>query len=230
MRYLILILFINIVNINLFAQDSLKSIKETKLLLKYSPFSLFGDYMTPSTGIQIGAEFMIAKKWSIQQDFDYIYKLKNKDTTSWTFPFYFTIKTLKGFRTDTEIKYYLGEKSLYGFYTSLHILYQYTEATKNLKYYCKNDYTVYKNIIGIHGKIGYQVIIGKKTGLVIDMAIGPGIRFLKTKTFNYDLPKNRISENVRSTFYPYDDCGYEIDHRFITRLSFSGSLKIGFAI
>ncbi len=222
MRYLILILFINIVNINLFAQDSLKSIKETKLLLKYSPFSLFGDYVTRSCGVQLGAEVNLSKRVSLQQDIGYIFNLSKKKNCFTGYNFTnICLKKINGIRTDTEIKYYLQKqnKSLNGFYLAPHLLYQFTRAIKIYE----DNYYIDRNMIGLHLKFGWQFV--SKKGLVIDLALGPGKRYILS-TPSKDSRKIAIHENEWADFFRY----YKYyESKYIYSFSISGSFKLGWA-
>ncbi len=222
MRYLILILSIFIINVNLFAQDSLKSIKETKLLLKYSPFSLFGDYVIRSCGVQLGAEVNLSKRVSLQQDIGYIFNLNQKNCCFIHHDFTgICVKKMNGIRTDTEIKFYLQKqnKSLNGYYFAPHLLYQFTRAIKIYE----DDYYIDRNMIGIHLKFGRQFI--SKEGFVFDIALGIGKRHILSKP-SKDPKKIAIRQNEWSEFFCYYKW-YESD--CINSFSISGSFKLGWA-
>lgn len=104
----------------MFGQNDSANLKKNRMIiLKYAPFSLFGDYMMPTRGVQIGAEVMIGKRWSLQQDVDYIFKNPNKDTAYKEGVYTFLLKKFIGFRTDIELKKYFKEKpkQMQGYYT-----------------------------------------------------------------------------------------------------------------
>jgi len=214
-----------------------KHAQQKMLAIKYSPFSLFGDYMTPSTGIQLGVEYQIGKRWSVEQDVDYIFNNKrinfdlfqekhiaNKNDII------FNYNKISGFRFDTEIKYFFNnnKNNISGFYNSFHFMYQYTNAKTNILYYKLYEYNVYENVIGFHDKIGYQFLIGKTKGLLIDMALGFGGRYFSTRTNELET----FSFEVGHSFfyrYPHYYGNYSNQAATInTFLSVSGSLKIGF--
>jgi len=222
MRYLILILFLNIANINLFAQDSLKNIKETKLLLKYSPFSLFGDYVIRSCGVQLGTEVNLSKRVSLQQDIEYIFNLNQENCHFECSDFTgICVKKMNGIRTDTEIKYYLSKSkpNLTGFYVAPHFLYQFTRAIKIYE----DDYYIDRNMIGLHLKFGRQFI--SKKGFVFDIALGIGKRCISSKPSKYQ-EKIVIWQSEWGEYFRYRKC-YEAGKDFF--FSISGSFKLGWA-
>jgi hypothetical protein len=224
MRYLILILFLNIANINLFAQDSLKNTKETKLLLKYSPFSLFGDYVIRSCGVQLGTEVNLSKRVSLQQDIEYIFNLNQENCHFECSDFTgICVKKMNGIRTDTEIKYYLSKSkpNLTGFYVAPHFLYQFTRAIKIYE----DDYYIDRYMTGLHLKFGWQFI--SKKGFVFDIALGIGKRYILSKP-SKDPRKIAIWQNEWREFFCYYKM-YESGTIIKNSFSISGNFKLGWA-
>lgn len=182
-------------------------------IIKYSPCSIFGDYVTTSWGVQLGVETNLSKQFSFQQDIQYIF-INRIDHGIISI----SVKNIKGIRTDTEIKYYFKRHNLNGHYFAPHLLYQFTRAI-NDDYY-NNEYYIDRNMIGLHGKIGWQYI--SKKGFVFDSAFGIGTRYISSRSNKNIIFDSNSYENWTLFFsnkiYRYGD-----------KLLFSvtGSFKIG---
>ncbi len=172
-KFHLFIIFLFINNYSVFANNDSLCCYKTNILLKYSPFSLCGDYVTTSSGVQLGVETNLSKQFSFQQDIQYIFVNRSDDGI-----LSIDVKDIKGIRTDTEIKYYFKKHSLNGNYFAPHLLYQFTRAIK--EDYYDNDYYIDRNMIGLHGKIGWQSI--SKKGFVFDVAFGIGARYISSKS------------------------------------------------
>ena len=197
-----------------FGQDTLKS-KERNLIIKFSPFLFVGgDFITNSIGLPIGIEFKINKKLSFDQNFSYI--MPCGDNGGYLM---LTVDKIKGLRSDSEIKQYLNNRNnSTGFYLATHLLYQYTKATTN--FHADNDEKVYRNLIALHEKIGWQSI--SKKGFVVDVAIGLGIRYAYSKS-NYTKNYSDIFNEFTPTYWYHKP--YEYGNKLF--FSFNSSFKIG---
>ena len=154
----------------LYGQDTL--IKQKKgIIIKFSPYLLFGDYITSSIGIPLGIEFKINKKLSFDQNFSYIMPAGNGGLLITD------VDKIRGIRTDSELKRYLNKRyNLTGFYLTTHLLYQYTDAIM-AGYY--GGLNVRRNLFALHEKVGWQSV--SKKGFVFDVAFGFGARYVTSK-------------------------------------------------
>jgi len=198
----------------LYGQDTL--IKQKKgILIKFSPYLLFGDYITSSAGIPLGVEFRINKKLSFDQNFSYIMPAGNGGLLITD------VDKIRGIRTDSELKRYLNKRyNLTGFYLATNILYQYTDAITA-------DYdgglNVRRNLFALHEKIGWQSV--SKKGFVFDVAFGFGARYVTSKS-SYDAGGHGYSYEANPLYW-YNK-SYENGSKWF--FSVNGSFKLGWKI
>ena len=195
----------------LYGQDTL--IKQKKgIIIKFSPFLLFGDYITSSAGIPLGVEFRINKKLSFDQNFSYILPVNNG---------FINVDKIKGIRLDSELKRYLNERNNFtGFYLTTHLLYQYTDAIM-AGYY--GGLNVRRNLFALHEKIGWQSV--SKKGFVFDVAFGFGARYVTSKS-SYDAGGHGYSYEANPLYW-YNK-SYENGSKWF--FSVNGSFKLGWKI
>lgn len=168
------------------AQDSLQQTKYPPVVnLKFSPLSL----IDPLSSVQFALEYQVAEKSSLQHEAGYISQmLYNED---WGY------KESSGVRLRNELRIYLGRQgtSLNGFYLAPELLFIHFRYERNAvfgqecsdpytcQYYQYKDYTVQKQVYGVHQKIGFQSTSGR---LVVDLYSGIGYRHVRVR--NIDSP------------------------------------------
>ena len=195
-----------------FGQDTLKNQKRN-FIIKFSPGLLLGDYITTSIGIPLGIEMKINKNLSFDQNFSYITSTGNTGGL-----FIIDVNKIKGIRSDSELKCYLNKRDdLTGYYFATHFLYQYTDATE-ADY--ANNLKVFRNLIAIHEKFGWQSI--SKKGFVFDVAIGLGTRYTYSKSNN----SAAVQSNEFIPFYWYRKT-YEFGDKWFFSINYS--FKVGYA-
>lgn len=193
-------------NTFLYGQDSLRN-KEKMLLVKTSPFLLIGgDFITNSMSIPLGMELEFHKNFSFNQSFSYIFL--SGDNGGYLM---LKVKRIKGIRTDSEIKRYLNKRNNFtGSYVATHFLYQYTES---IGYYPTGNGNgiVYRNLVALHEKIGWQSI--SKKGFVFDIAVGFGLRYTN-------------SESSDNSYYP----GAELTPLYWYKKDYDNGSKLFFSV
>lgn len=224
MQKVVTIIILILIAKSTFSQDTLTiSNKRTPFFaLKWSPLKLLtGDWVTNSRAIQVGGEYILKSKYSVEQDIGYIFNGNKENIGILTVG----IETIKGIRSETQVKQYFSQNysKLEGVFIGIHFLYQITKATRTETVgnystgYYKNNYDVYRNVLGSHIMLGWQIIL--KSNLVFELEGGIGARYISSK------PLNRKEENGTYEF-PYHKI-YDKGEKLFP--SVTGSLKIGWA-
>jgi hypothetical protein len=168
------------------AQDALKAEAPVPVVnLKFSPFSL----IDPLTSIQFAVEYQVARKSSLQHELGYITQLLYVDELGY--------RKSSGMRFRNEFRIYLEKKgsNLRGFYLAPELLLIYFRYERNAvygqdctdrfncAYYQYKDYTVQKQVVALHQKVGYQSITNR---FLVDIYTGIGYRHVRVR--NIDAP------------------------------------------
>ena len=170
------------------AQDSLRTkvyLYPPVVNLKFSPLSL----IDPLSSIQFALEYQIAEKTSLQHELGYITPLLYREDLGY--------KQSSGLRFRSEFRVFLGRQGpvLTGFYLAPELLFIHFRYERNAiygqdcsdpytcAYYQYKDYTVQKQVYGVHQKIGFQSISSR---FLIDLYTGIGYRHVRVR--NIDAP------------------------------------------
>jgi hypothetical protein len=166
------------------AQDSLQVKTPVPVVgLKFSPFSL----IDPLTSIQFAVEYQVAQKNSLQHELGYITQLLYTDELGY--------RKSSGVRFRNEFRIYLEEKgsNLRGFYLAPELLLIYFRYERNAvygqdctgpfncAYYQRKDYTVQKQVVALHQKVGYQSITNR---FLVDIYTGIGYRHVRVRNID----------------------------------------------
>jgi hypothetical protein len=203
-----------------YGQTSTDLIENKAIYLKYDFASIVGDGVTNSCGVQLGLEFEMNDNIGFEQDLMYIF------TADWQNNGYYEIEVEKvnGLKSITELRFYRYSKDnrkLKGPYVAPNLIFQYTEATREAKdeNHAVYSYNVGRFVFALHGKFGYQSKLYRK--IYFDLACGPGIRYISSKSQN-----KKISYSTTYEF-PYSK-DYDTGSEWFLSINFSFKIAYKF--
>lgn len=206
--------------------DSLSPLvaKQPRLIIKWAPLSL----IDPHSTVQLGAEYLMGNAWSVQQEIGYGRNFEVLATEDY--------HDREIWRFRTEFRKYTDEFRSKGTgpYTAFEVLYKRINYAKEgrigrdcadggCEYAMITDYTLLKDVIGIHVKFGGQFVVENR--LVIDIYMGGGLRNITVKASGYpSIPELFLDEETR---FIKSNVTMPGNH---TMLSMSGGFKLGYLI
>jgi len=190
------------------------------IYFKYDFTSLAGDGVTNSSGVQMGVEFEINDNLGFEQDLMYIITANWPNNES----FEIDVEKIYGLKSITELRFYRNSKDfqkLTGQYIASNLVFQYTDATLEEKDENHNDYNynVSRFVFALHGKFGYQSKLYRK--IYFDLACGPGIRYISSKSQNKKITYSTTYE------FPYSK-KYDTGSKWFLSANFSFKIAYKF--
>ena len=146
----------------------------TDLSISFSGFG--GDYITNSSGIQMGMELGVGRHTSIQCDLRYIFNVPNQRNNGY---FIINVDKMNGFLIGLGIKEYASKlkNELRGGYVGGKVTYLYTDSFRD-------NYSVYRHKTGLYGIIGWKYITNH--GFLFEVNTGVGIQVIISRNSNID--------------------------------------------
>jgi hypothetical protein len=192
--------------------------KNSSLIIKISPFQIItGDFITNSFSTGFSFEKEIKKTYSTHIGARYIFTDKSDDIfdKKWMV---INVAKVNGFALDTELRKYLEKdrSEMSGSYLSINIKAIYTKA----KY---QGLVVNRFSTGSYINIGWQEIFD--SGIVLDIAIGGGLRYVNSNNAIID------SNNIGGSTYHFFDGGkkpYHTGSAFFPFINLNFSLGYNF--
>ncbi len=217
MRPTIFILLLTLLFFRAIGQSD--SLIENKLCLKITPFSLVDSYNGSS--LRLGSEIKLKNNFAIYSELGtfFPHSLINS----------FWFRKNSGILIKGELKRYLNKKKITsGLYNSIELFYKYqsytTTDTINIKPNYPKDYKVYKNVYCATLKFGELVVY--KSGLVMDLSVGLGVRFKFSKsTLTTEENNNILGEGDNATNIITNKAGEYIYPNFVIGIKFGYRLK-----
>jgi len=170
MRKTIIIITFLLVTLYGWAQDTTNSKKFVDVSISLAGFG--GDFVTNSTGIQLGAEFRLRNNVSMQCDLRYIFDVDSQK--GWG-QLIVDVDDLVGFAVNTEIKKYIrqNKNELKGGYYGGQALMMYTEAFQGAN-------KIKRTKVGLYATLGWKYIA--KSGFLFESMLGLGAQLISSNS------------------------------------------------
>lgn len=197
-------------------------VSHAQLNVKIHPALAFPGLTVSSSGIlEAGVEYPLAERFTINQDFGYVFFYKGLRNTLVSVP----VTGISGLRSETELRYYWADGR---FYVCPHVLLQETNASRSHMVptdgepgVLRNEYSVKRKEIAFHIKLGSQSV--SYAGLVFDFSAGAGMRYVSSSSSGKMAGYASDKEDYEFPYHKLYDDGSGLFP------SISGSLRVGWS-